>query len=118
MFDDEGDDEREGTEPDYRFTLANERTFLAWMRTSLGLLAAGVAVRFVAEPFEVDGGRTTMAVAAISVSAVCIVLAYLRWVGVQRAMRHGEPLPRSIGVPLLAASLAALAVFGGVVAVL
>jgi putative membrane protein len=31
-------------EPDYRFTLANERTFLAWERTALGLLAAAVAV--------------------------------------------------------------------------
>ncbi len=31
-------------EPDYRFTLANERTFLAWQRTALGLLAAAVAV--------------------------------------------------------------------------
>ena len=30
-------------EPDYRFTLANERTFLAWQRTSLGLMAAAVA---------------------------------------------------------------------------
>jgi putative membrane protein len=30
-------------EPDYRFTLANERTFLAWQRTALGLLAAAVA---------------------------------------------------------------------------
>jgi putative membrane protein len=32
----------EGTEPDYRFTLANERTFLAWIRTALALLAGGV----------------------------------------------------------------------------
>jgi putative membrane protein len=34
-------DERE---PDYRFTLANERRVLAWMRTSVALMAAGVAV--------------------------------------------------------------------------
>ena len=31
----------DGEEPDYRFTLANERTFLAWVRTALGLLAGG-----------------------------------------------------------------------------
>ena len=30
--------------PDIRFTLANERTFLAWLRTAIGLIAAGVAV--------------------------------------------------------------------------
>ena len=29
---------------DYRFILANERTFLAWMRTALGLVAGGVAL--------------------------------------------------------------------------
>ena len=33
-----------GREPDPRFTLANERTFLAWIRTALGLLAGGIGV--------------------------------------------------------------------------
>ncbi len=42
--DDEGVDDDHEREPDYRFTLANERTFLAWLRTSLSLLAAGIAV--------------------------------------------------------------------------
>ena len=40
----------DGDEPDYRFTLANERTFLAWVRTALGLLAGGVAVRQLVDP--------------------------------------------------------------------
>src|SRR5690625_7225376 len=35
---------QEGQDPDPRFTLANERTFLAWIRTSLALLAGGIAV--------------------------------------------------------------------------
>ncbi|WP_143342795.1 YidH family protein, partial [Crossiella equi] len=39
-----------GEEPDPRFTLANERTFLAWIRTSLGLMAAGVAVEALGHP--------------------------------------------------------------------
>jgi hypothetical protein len=30
----------DGAEPDPRFTLANERTFLAWIRTALALIAA------------------------------------------------------------------------------
>lgn len=30
---------REGRDPDYRFSLANERTFLAWIRTALALLS-------------------------------------------------------------------------------
>ena len=34
----------EGAEPDARYSLANERTFLAWIRTALAVLAAGVAL--------------------------------------------------------------------------
>ena len=33
---------QQGEEPDYRFSLANERTFLAWIRTALAVLAGGV----------------------------------------------------------------------------
>jgi putative membrane protein len=107
----------EGDEPDYRFTLANERTFLAWVRTSLGLLAAGVAVRFITAS-EGEGGRTALAVAAVALSGVIVVLAYLRWAGAQRAMRLGRPLPASLGVPLLTAALAAVAVVAAIVVVI
>ena len=48
-----------GTTPDYRFSLANERTFLAWIRTALGLLAGGVAVRQLVQPFEITGTLET-----------------------------------------------------------
>lgn len=41
---DDSNDTATDVEPDYRFTLANERTFLAWQRTALGLLAAAVAL--------------------------------------------------------------------------
>ncbi len=34
----------DGSEPDARFTFANERTFLAWSRTALALVVAGLAV--------------------------------------------------------------------------
>lgn len=33
-----------GSDPDPRFSLANERTLLAWIRTSLAFLALGVAL--------------------------------------------------------------------------
>jgi putative membrane protein len=36
--------QQQGQEPDYRFSLANERTFLAWIRTALAILASGVAL--------------------------------------------------------------------------
>src|SRR6187200_2619513 len=90
----------DGSEPDYRFTLANERTYLAWVRTALGLLAAGVAVRQLVEPFGIKGGRTTLALLAIAASVVLIVGAYLRWINVQRAVRRGEPLPPARLVPI------------------
>jgi putative membrane protein len=97
-------------EPDYRFTLANERTFLAWMRTALGLLAGGVAVRQLIEPFDVSGGRTALALLAIGASAILAVGGFLRWRSVQRAMRRGEPLPAASLVPVLAAGLLVVAV--------
>ena len=45
---------RGGTEPDPRFTLANERTFLAWIRTSLAFLAGGIAIEaFTGDIFDI-----------------------------------------------------------------
>ena len=98
-------DEPAEHEPDYRFTLANERTFLAWMRTALGLLAGGVAVRQLIEPFEVSGGRTALALLAIAGSAVLSIGGYLRWRTIQTAMRRGVALPQAWLVPVLAAGL-------------
>ena len=103
-------DSSAGSEPDYRFTLANERTFLAWVRTSLGLLAAGVAVRQLVEPFGIEGGRTTLALLAIGASVVLVVGSYLRWITVQQAVRRGEPLPPARLVPVVAAGIVVLAV--------
>jgi putative membrane protein len=103
------DDATAGSEPDYRFTLANERTFLAWARTALGLLASGVAVRQLVEPFGIEGGRTALALLAIGASGVLVVGAYLRWVNVQQAVRRGEPLPPARLVPVAAAVVVLLA---------
>jgi putative membrane protein len=97
-------------EPDYRFTLANERTFLAWERTSLGLLAAAVAiVQFVPE-FGIPGGRHV-------VGAFLAILAMLtagsglhRWRQVDTAMRRGQPLPRQRAPMVLGLGLVLLGV--------
>jgi putative membrane protein len=104
------DDPSVGTEPDYRFTLANERTFLAWIRTALGLLAGGVAVHQLVETFGVRGARTGLALGAIALSAVLAAGGYLRWVAVQRAVRRGQPLPAAPLVPILAVALVTIAV--------
>ncbi len=109
----EPDDDR-GVEPDYRLTLANERTFLAWIRTSLALLAGGIALNEIAGPFSTETTRTALAVAAVALSLVLAVSSFVRWRQVQRAMRRSEPLPHPWAVPLLATGMAVVA---GIVAV-
>lgn len=99
-------------EPDYRFTLANERTFLAWVRTSLALLAGGIALSV--SPFPSEGTRTVLATTAVALSLVLAVSSFVRWRQVQHAMRTGAPLPHPWAVPLVATGIVGVA---GVVAV-
>jgi putative membrane protein len=100
----------DGDEPDYRFTLANERTFLAWVRTGLGLLAGGVAVRQLVDPFDIANATTALALLSVGCSVIVVVGGYLRWVAVQQAIRRGEDLPAARLVPLVAAALGFVAV--------
>lgn len=84
---------RDGNDPDPRFTLANERTFLAWIRTSLGLIAGAVALEAFAGdqiPTEV---RTPLAGTLLMLAAVLSVVAFRRWIRLEQAMRHSRPLP-------------------------
>jgi putative membrane protein len=93
---------QDGQEPDYRFSLANERTFLAWIRSALALLAGGVllvqfATRLTPQALVVAvGGALAVAAALLS------LLAYRQWRNNEIAMRHARPLPASAGIPLLA----------------
>ncbi|SEQ87125.1 putative membrane protein [Lentzea xinjiangensis] len=104
-------------EPDYRFTLANERTFLAWIRTALGLLAAGVAVRQFVPPFAVAGATTVLALACILLAALIAATSFPRWRRAQQAMRAGAALPLSPMVGVLAAGVLLLALIGAVLVV-
>jgi len=81
-------------EPDYRFTLANERTFLAWQRTSLGLLAAAVALVQLVPELTVPGARRTLGVGLALLAVLTSGMGLRRWQQADRAMRRGEPLPR------------------------
>jgi putative membrane protein len=95
----------EGETPDYRFSLANERTFLAWIRTALALIGGGFAV----DQFLPDlrwGVRAGLALALIGVGAVCAVRAVNHWVRCERAMRRGDDLPVSRFPALLAVVVA------------
>ncbi|WP_313810685.1 DUF202 domain-containing protein [Glutamicibacter sp.] len=103
----------EGSEPDPRFTLANERTFLAWIRTSLAFLGGGIAIEaFTASAFPTPL-RTVLSVVVIAVGALIALGAGIRWIRVERSMRTGKPLPLPGIVPLLsgAAVAGALVVF-------
>jgi putative membrane protein len=84
----------EGTEPDPRFTFANERTFLAWLRTSLALVVAGVAVDVLAESGDdAAGAYRPLAAALIVLGMAASATAFTRWMANERAMRRREPLP-------------------------
>jgi putative membrane protein len=96
-------------ELDYRFTLANERTFLAWARTSLALLAGGIALDELTGRFATRQVRTALATAAVVLSLLLAVSSFVRWRQVQSAMEEGRPLPHPWAIPLLATALAAVA---------
>ena len=91
-----------GKEPDPRFTLANERTFLAWIRTSLAVLAGGVAVEaFASEIFPLEI-RKVLSISLLLLAMFISSTACFRWLTIERAMRHQGPLP----FPLLIAFVA------------
>jgi putative membrane protein len=100
----------DGSEPDARFTFANERTFLAWSRTALALVVAGLAIVQLLPPFAgVPWGRHVIAIPLIVLGAVISVTSYLELQRNQRALRRRQPLPRSLLPAILAGSIAALA---------
>ena len=91
-----------GDEPDPRFSLANERTFLAWIRTSLALSAAGVALEALEVPVAV-GLRLACALLLVCLGVLAPVQAWWGWVATERAMRRRRPLPSPLLSPLIAA---------------
>jgi putative membrane protein len=98
-----------GTDPDPRFTLANERTFLAWIRTSLAMVAGGIAVEaFTSELFTPEI-RKTVAVLLLLLGLVTGGGSFFRWLNVERAMRRQAPLPLPLIAPILAAGGAVVA---------
>lgn len=116
MIDEPSKDEEE---PDVRFTYANERTFLAWNRTALALIATGVAATQLLPEFHVDGGRRILGLPMIALGALVAFTSYRHWKANQQAMRRGEPLPRSpmplvlsIGVAIVAVIAVVLALIG------
>lgn len=101
----------DGDEPDPRFSLANERTFLAWIRTALALVAAGVAI----EVLEVGhpGWRLAASLVFTALGILAAARAWIGWAGTERALRHGRELPGpGIGIVLVVGIVVAVVLVG------
>ena len=106
-----------GTEPDARFTFANERTFLAWSRTALALVVGGLAIAQLLPPFPgVPWGRHVIGTPLILLGCAVSVVSYTEWKASQRALRHGEPLARSRLPRILAFAIAVIGLLAAVLA--
>ncbi|WP_130648458.1 YidH family protein [Egicoccus halophilus] len=101
-----------GTDPDPRFSLANERTLLAWLRTALGLVVAGIAVIALAELVEPLWLVDVVAGVAFLSGGTTAVLGWRQWSRAERAMRLGEPLPSGLGAVVVLAGVLLLALLG------
>jgi putative membrane protein len=102
--------QREGEDPDYRFSLANERTFLAWVRTSLALLAGAVGIVQLATSLGSEWVRRTVGGILAATGIVVAGMAYRHWKANEQAMRTGQPLPYTPVLALIGVVLTAVAV--------
>ncbi|MBB1030123.1 DUF202 domain-containing protein [Dietzia sp. SLG310A2-38A2] len=113
---------RDGEEPDPRFTLANERTFLAWIRTSLGLMAGAVAMEAFAGDEIPEIIRTPLACVLLVMAALLATVSFRRWIRIEASMRHNKPLPVPQASILLVLGIATgaillvVAILGGTIA--
>lgn len=106
------DPRRVGEEPDYRFTMANERTFLAWIRTALALAAGGLgAIHLI----DAGAGGEVLGLVLLGLAFVTAGTSYRRWALNEASMRLGEPLPPSRLPQLLAVVTAVVALVAAIV---
>jgi putative membrane protein len=95
----------EGSDPDPRFTLANERTFLAWIRTALAVIAGGVGVALTGDMLPTPL-RHALAIAFSASGAFIAAMAFRRWLRTERALRRSETLPPPTLAPIMSYGLA------------
>jgi putative membrane protein len=98
-----------GNEPDPRLTFANERTYLAWNRTALALIAGGLAVaQFLKAGFA--GAQLIVALPLIALGAFMSHRSYRHWQHNEQALRLSQPLPATALPRVLAYGVAVFAV--------
>lgn len=106
-----------GDEPDPRFSLANERTALAWTRTSLGLVAGGAAITSLA---HVEGSPRWLILVGAGLAAsggLLVIGTLLGWRRTERALRLRLPLPAPRMLPVLVGAVACVGIVVAVLAV-
>src|SRR3954468_1233004 len=113
---DRDDHDKPSGEPDVRFSYANERTFLAWIRTALGLVTAGLAITQLLPPFDFAGGRRLVGLPLIALGVVTAIASLINWRANDHAMRGGLSLPRSPLPAITAVVVSGVAVVGLVLA--
>ena len=104
-----------GEEPDVRFSLANERTALAWVRTGLALVAGGVALTTLTH-FAVGSILLLDLIAVIACLAggALAAVALLSWRRNERSLRLRMPLPAPVALTWLVAGVVLMGlVLGG-----
>lgn len=106
-----------GHDPDYRFTLANERTFLAWLRTGLGLVAGAVALQSLAPDLGPGPLRTGLIAVLLVLATVVTLGAYRRWDRAERALRQDRSLPTG-SLPRIVAGGVSVVILGAFLLVL
>jgi len=111
-------EEGEEEEPGPRFAFANERTVLAWIRTALGLVTAGLVVTQLFPAFDIPFGRRLIGLPLIALGVLIALFSYSTWQANERAMRRREPLPRSALPRLVAVVVSVVAVIGFVLVVI
>lgn len=85
--------------PEAQFRLANERTYLAWLRTALALVASGVAAARLLAEHTLHWAWEAVGILLILAGVVTAAVARRRWRAMDAAIREGEPLPApGIGV--------------------
>ena len=100
-----------GDEPDPRFSLANERTALAWMRTALALVGGGVAIVSLSSLSTLPAWAALVGAAACIGGAALAIRAVRAWAGVERALRLRQPLPSPRALMALAGGVVVLGAF-------
>jgi putative membrane protein len=98
-----------GRDPDPRFTLANERTFLAWNRTAMALIGGGLAAGQLLD-FDSRVARLVVALPPIALGLALALISYRRWEANERALRCDEPLPGVMPPWILSAGVAVVGV--------